>query len=400
FTGFEVLTSLGDECFPRITGLGDLNNDGYDEFAVACKMYTRNLTAVAQYLGDIIVFVVYGGLGDKDISLENIVDEGGDEYYLYTVELTPAGDVNGDSFDDFMVSLPFWNASAGVVFVVYGKGDRGGSVLSLNLFGEDDGFRVQGAAAGDECGHSVSAAGDLDNDGFDDVLVYARGINNETANSQGGLFVVMGTSARCEDMTISAPEFGPGSVILYTALTGTYGHWCGEAIGVGDVNGDSFGDIMVVDCNYDITAGAVLSTAHVLYGSAAGVSSVDLSAPLPVHRGYRIMGLGNEGSFTSAGDMNSDGFGDIALAIPGATNSAGVIHAGHIFVILGVEGVTRCDVSLADFNSSVGFLVEGAGEFDQIGESISGGGDFNGDGISDLLISTSNEDMGAFVLFG
>jgi hypothetical protein len=113
-----------------------------------------------------------------------------------------AGDVNGDGFDDVIVGAPFGDnggIDAGEAYIVFGKVSGFGTtvggrqVIDLANLSFPDGFIIQGDAAGDQLGRSVAAAGDVNNDGFDDLIVGAP-LGDDGGSNAGEAYVIFGSA--------------------------------------------------------------------------------------------------------------------------------------------------------------------------------------------------------------
>ncbi len=113
------------------------------------------------------------------------------------------GDINGDGLDDLAIGAPNANPngldSSGATYIVYGSTDGFPLDLDLSFLNGVNGFRIDGAAEGDRSGAHVANAGDLNGDGFDDVLIGARGsdlfVNLPNFGSSGAGFVVFGSDS-------------------------------------------------------------------------------------------------------------------------------------------------------------------------------------------------------------
>ncbi|TXI19918.1 MAG: hypothetical protein E6Q62_02965, partial [Nitrosomonas sp.] len=116
--------------------------------------------------------------------------------------VSDAGDVNGDGFDDLLVGAPGALEGSGSSYVVFGKAAGFNAVLDLSTLDSNSGFRVDGIAAYGVMGESVSTAGDVNGDGFDDIIVGAHRADPNGIDDAGSSYVVFGRS-----------EFTGGNVI-------------------------------------------------------------------------------------------------------------------------------------------------------------------------------------------
>ena len=97
------------------------------------------------------------------------------------VQVSAAGDVNGDNIDDVIIgayrAYPNNRIASGESYIVFGK-STGWNNIDLNNLSSSDGIKIQGSAAYDNSGWSVSNAGDVNNDGISDIIIPQLWISN------------------------------------------------------------------------------------------------------------------------------------------------------------------------------------------------------------------------------
>ncbi|RYF89644.1 MAG: hypothetical protein EON95_18420, partial [Caulobacteraceae bacterium] len=311
-----------------------------------------------------------------------------------------AGDVNGDGIDDLVIGARHANPNgvySGSSYVVFGKTASFGPSISLASLNGGNGFRIDGAAAGDQSGHSVASAGDVNGDGIDDLIVSARLADPNGSSNAGVSYVVFGS------------DDGFPEVLNLSDLNGVNGFsisgeaqsdWSGISVSsAGDINGDGISDVligaMLADPNGVGGAGAgyvVFGRNTVLEGDFA--SNLNLSA-LDGTNGFRINGVAAADStgfsVSSAGDVNDDGFDDVILGA--RTADVNGVSSGASYVVYGSDAgfadeLNLTDLNLGSLNGLNGFRIIGEAEADQSGNWVDSAGDINGDGFDDLIVAT------------
>jgi hypothetical protein len=290
-----------------------------------------------------------------------------------------AGDVNGDGYADVIVGAPAPDSTeGGAAYVIFGKPDSAAVSVAELVAGGTGGFRLDGGIAGDRAGESVAGAGDVNGDGLADVVVSAP----YASSGFGEAYVVYGKTSST-----------PVTLGSFSNEGFTIRGWVEDALdlsatGVGDVNGDGLADVGL----------ATTSGVYVVYGDDAP-ADIDLAALVPA-QGFAVRGLNESELFDSkvsgAGDVNGDGYDDIAVSAP-LRQSVAVVFGTPSRADVSLEALTALD----GFVISIGTMYEGQ----SVGFSVSGGGDLNGDGLSDLFITNYNQEGGdypdrAFWIFG
>ncbi|ADJ27938.1 integrin alpha [Nitrosococcus watsonii] len=395
----------GDSLGDSVSGAGDMNGDGFDDLVIGAPDASPNGVSGAGQS-----YVVFGTSGRFPASLDLSTLDGGNGFIVNGIaafdgsgrSVSGAGDINGDGFDDLVIGAPDASpdgvSGAGQSYVVFGT--SGGFPVSLDLSTLDggNGFIINGVAAADHSGRSVSGAGDVNGDGFDDLVIGAPSADPNGSRS-GQSYVVFGTNT------------GFPAALELTALDGSNGFalngiaafdgsgW--SVSGAGDVNGDGFDDLVIgAPAAGSPFAppfrphGSGSGQSYVVFGTGGGFpAAVELSA-LDGSNGFSLNGIAaydNAGSSVSgAGDVNGDGFDDLVIGAPTASPSGD--YSGQSYVVFGTGGRFPAALERFALDGSNGFALNGIAAFDLSGRSVGGAGDVNGDGFDDIVIGAPGAD--------
>jgi len=331
---------------------GDVNGDGYDDILIGAYDCDNGQTNEGR------AFLYYGSATGPS-STPDWTAESDQAYAQFGVRLGPAGDVNGDGYADVVVGARYYDngqPDEGRAYAYYGSPE--GLSLSPNWIAE-------GNRSNSFFGRSVNTAGDVDGDGYDDVIVGADRYDNGQTD-EGQAYLYYGSAAGL----VSTPAWTFEANLSYAHL--------GVCVGTaGDVNDDGYSDVLVGAewyGNGQSKEGAV----YAFYGSPTGLSS----APdwmTETDQAGAMLGF----VLSTAGDVNGDGFGDVILSALQHDNA--YADEGRVYAYYG---------SADGLSSSAGWMVDGGQAGAILGDCVDGVGDVNGDGIDDVLAGAAWYDSG------
>ena len=334
----STTTNYAEQAFNTL----DFDCDGFDDLIVSEAGATSDTGAVRIYWGS------SSGLAVTPYNLTGFAS--GERF---GTSVANAGDVDGDGCEDLIVGTPggkdHLGYTTGIAYVYHG-GTR--NVLSANW---SDTGATGANANGDEFGGRVSSAGDVNGDGFDDVMVTATAF--EQSGFEGRVYLYLGSASGVDQVPI----------------WNTRGYWSNVIQGwslaaIGDSNGDGFDDI-ALGASGDMSGLSGYGRVQVYHGAAGGIMALDnqwFHQTTYTFLGYSVAGLG---------DINGDNFSDFAFGEPNHDPSA----LGKVHVFLGSSSGYADDPDLELVGTQTGQL---------LGSAIGTIGDLNDDGREEIAISS------------
>ncbi len=354
--GNQIEAYLGN----AVSSVGDVNGDGYGDVGVSSYFYDNGNTNEG-------IAYIYHGSASGLSATPNWSQEGNLDWARFGYSIKSAGDVNGDGYGDVIVGAPYSGYSGyheGRAWVYLGS-SSGVSTTAV--------WSVEGTQDNEFFGYSVGCAGDVNGDGFSDIIV---GATDDTQN--GWAHVFYGSASGLSSTAAWFTESDQDSALLGSSVSNA-----------GDVNGDGFSDVIIGAPNFD-NGESDQGRVYVFHGSSTGLAST-ADWVMDGYQDHSYFGA----SVATAGDVNGDGFSDIVIGAPEHQN--GQITEGKAYVFHGSAVGLATTPNWSDEINQVGA---------QFGNSVSSAGDVNGDGFSDVIIgswlfddSETNEG-GAFVYHG
>ena len=451
--GSQTVRSVGFD----VDALGKFNGDAFDDIAIGNTRggtYFTVINGARGFWSPIDLATIRSARGfnlfDRNAGVSNIAS---------------GFDFNGDGFDDVVMGannnpVEGRPGRAGEVFVLFGKSggiERPTAPANLNGI---NGFKILGSRP--STGAPVKAAGDFNADGFDDLIIggyrdcfvlfgtdrqLTEPFDLANLNGNNGFSFIDGSTRRAcrgasaagdfnadgiDDIILGTPDTDLAGFIVFGARVGfgrefdlasldgsngfrilpaARGDFAGESVStIGDVNGDGISDVILGAMWANPNGIGEAGSAFVLFGQRQSFTNTVSLNHLDGQNGFRVDGeqvldwLG--GDTAPAGDVNGDGIDDFIIGRGFPFNEDRIRNGGAAYVVFGRRRAFPSSLEASSLDGETGFKIYAENHLDRLGASVSGAGDINGDGFSDIILGAISargliDNSGvAYVIFG
>ncbi len=351
----------GAEFGYSVSSAGDVNGDGYSDVIIGAWFYDDGANS-----SEGRAFVYYGSASGLSTAPNTTLDNTNQANANFGISVASCGDVNGDGYGDVIIGSPHIMCGAafnsGLSFVYYGSSTGLATIQGICV----------GLGSGSLFGNSVASAGDVNGDGYSDVIIGAQGYDDGANTDEGRAYVYHGSAAGLSTTPNNTQDDA-------NQANANFGYSVATA---GDVNADGYSDVIIGASSYDDGANADEGRAFVYHGSATGLSATPNNTQDDANQAGAGFGI----SVSAAGDVNGDGYSDVIIGASGYDNGANS-NEGRAFIYHGsASGLGASPVSTPDDANQAN---------SNFGVSVADAGDLNGDGYGDVIVGASGYDDGA-----
>ena len=373
---FEILGTKGSNLGLSLVGIGDVNGDGFVDFAVTSKD-KYGYTEVHVIFGKDAATSLYS---PDNVIINSSTFDGG---YIHRIDefqsVAAIGDINGDGLDDFAISTK--PLALGYTHIIFGQNKANPwKSIDFTSLGSTEDFtsagilRIEAESENDDFGHSIASLGNMTGSG--EFAIAAPKFNSNA----GAVYIIPNDKFLASESMVAIENLNT------IRLNGNTGESLGLTVsGIGDINNDGTEDFLIKSRS---------SGSYVVFGqkNSKALQTLDFLNLEKSGVGFKI----TDSTFSSIvklGDINGDGIDDFAVGDDWASHH-NMSSAGSAYVIFGKDPQHKWqDIDLSPDGNFIsgkdGFKISGGTKGEKLGNTIANIGDINGDGINDFAIGAS-----------